>query len=86
LREQTLFERIQTERRAEAERCHHDRREEPSMFSQPRLSWFTAALLLAAACFPGSRVEIFEENEGGNHFMFMENPEKFNRIVKEFMG
>jgi len=35
---------------------------------------------------PGSRVEIFEENEGGNHFMFMENPEKFNRIVKEFMG
>jgi non-heme chloroperoxidase len=35
---------------------------------------------------PGSRVEIFEESEGGNHFMFMENPEKFNRIVKEFMG
>ena len=35
---------------------------------------------------PGSRTEIFEENEGGNHFMFMENPEKFNRIVKEFMG
>jgi len=35
---------------------------------------------------PGSRVEIFEESEGGNHFMFMENPEKFNRIVKEFNG
>jgi len=35
---------------------------------------------------PGSRVEIFEESEGGNHFMFMENPEKFNRIVKEFIG
>lgn len=35
---------------------------------------------------PGSRTEIFEENEGGNHFMFMENPEKFNKIVKEFMG
>jgi len=35
---------------------------------------------------PGARVEIFEEAEGGNHFMFMENPEKFNRIVKEFMG
>jgi non-heme chloroperoxidase len=34
----------------------------------------------------GSRVEIFEEAEGGNHFMFMENPVKFNRIVKEFMG
>ena len=35
---------------------------------------------------PGSRVEIFEEAEGGNHFMFMENSEKFNRIVKEFIG
>jgi pimeloyl-ACP methyl ester carboxylesterase len=34
----------------------------------------------------GSRLEIFEENEGGNHFMFMENPEKFNRIIREFMG
>ena len=34
---------------------------------------------------PGSRVEIFEQNEGGNHFMFMENPDKFNRIVREFM-
>lgn len=35
---------------------------------------------------PGARVEIFEEAEGGNHFMFMENPEKFNRLVREFMG
>jgi pimeloyl-ACP methyl ester carboxylesterase len=34
----------------------------------------------------GSRVEIFEEEEGGNHFMFMENPDKFNRIVREFVG
>ena len=34
----------------------------------------------------GSRVEIFEEAEGGNHFMFMENPDKFNRIVREFIG
>jgi non-heme chloroperoxidase len=34
----------------------------------------------------GSRLEIFEENEGGNHFMFMENPDKFNRIVRDFIG
>jgi pimeloyl-ACP methyl ester carboxylesterase len=34
----------------------------------------------------GSRVEIFEDEEGGSHFMFMENPTKFNRIVEEFMG
>ena len=34
----------------------------------------------------GAKAEIFEESEGGNHFMFMENPEKFNRLVTEFMG
>lgn len=34
----------------------------------------------------GSRLEIFEEFEGGNHFMFMENPDKFNRIVRDFMA
>ncbi|HTF32836.1 MAG TPA: alpha/beta hydrolase [Myxococcota bacterium] len=34
----------------------------------------------------GSRLEIFEENEGGAHFMFMEAPDKFNRIVSEFVG
>jgi non-heme chloroperoxidase len=34
---------------------------------------------------PNSRVEIFEESEGGNHFMFMENPEKFNRLVADFV-
>jgi non-heme chloroperoxidase len=33
----------------------------------------------------GSRVVIFEEAEGGNHFMFMENPGKFNQLVKDFM-
>ena len=34
----------------------------------------------------GSQLEIFEEEEGGNHFMFLEQPEKFNRIVSEFIG
>ena len=34
---------------------------------------------------PGAQVEIFEENEGGNHFMFMENPQKFNRLVRNFV-
>jgi pimeloyl-ACP methyl ester carboxylesterase len=34
----------------------------------------------------GSRLEIFEEEEGGNHFMFIEEPQKFNRIVSEFIG
>ncbi len=34
----------------------------------------------------GSRVEIFDEHEGGSHFMFLENPTKFNRLVTEFLG
>ena len=33
-----------------------------------------------------SRLEIFEEEEGGQHFMFIEGAEKFNRIVTEFIG
>jgi pimeloyl-ACP methyl ester carboxylesterase len=35
---------------------------------------------------PGARLEIFEEEEGGQHFMFVENPEKFNRLLVEFIG
>jgi non-heme chloroperoxidase len=34
----------------------------------------------------GAKTEIFEEDEGGAHFMFMENADKFNRLVKEFNG
>lgn len=39
-----------------------------------------------AAQIAGARVEIFGAEEGGSHFMFMENPEKFNRIVVEFLA
>jgi pimeloyl-ACP methyl ester carboxylesterase len=35
---------------------------------------------------PGSRLEIFEEAEGGNHFMFIEGHEKFNGIIRDFIG
>lgn len=33
----------------------------------------------------GSRVVIFEEADGGNHFMFMENPSRFNQLVRDFI-
>ena len=33
----------------------------------------------------GSRLEIFEEEEGGGHFMFIENPSKFNHVVLDFL-
>jgi non-heme chloroperoxidase len=35
---------------------------------------------------PGARLEIFEEEEGGNHFMFIEGHDKFNGIVADFVG
>jgi non-heme chloroperoxidase len=34
----------------------------------------------------GSRLEIFEEAEGGNHFMFIEGHDKFNGIIADFVG
>ena len=35
---------------------------------------------------PDSKIVLFEENEGGQHFMFIEGAEKFNRTVLEFLG
>lgn len=34
----------------------------------------------------GSQLAIFEEAEGGQHFMFIENPAKFDQVVAEFLG
>jgi non-heme chloroperoxidase len=34
----------------------------------------------------GAHLEIFEEEEGGNHFMFIEGHQKFNDIVADFVG
>jgi len=34
----------------------------------------------------GGAVEIFRADEGGAHFMFMENPEKYNARVAAFLG
>lgn len=34
----------------------------------------------------GSRLEIFEDADGGAHFMFLECPDKFNALIKEFVG
>ena len=34
----------------------------------------------------GSRLELFGADEGGQHFMFMENPDKFNTVVAQFLG
>jgi pimeloyl-ACP methyl ester carboxylesterase len=34
---------------------------------------------------PKAKIEIFETDEGGSHFMFMENPQKFNKIALDFL-
>lgn len=35
---------------------------------------------------PDSELTIFEEAEGGGHFMFIENPSKFNHRVLQFIN
>jgi non-heme chloroperoxidase len=34
---------------------------------------------------PGARLEIFELDEGGSHLLALENPDKFNRLLREFI-
>lgn len=34
----------------------------------------------------GSQLRIFEESEGGSHFMFIQNPTAFNSLVRTFIG
>ena len=46
----------------------------------------TDAAQWIASKIPGARLEIFSADEGGSHFMFVENPEKFNRVLKSFIG
>jgi len=35
---------------------------------------------------PDSQIRIFDEDEGGSHFMFIQNPAAFNALVREFIG
>ncbi len=52
---------------------------EASIFSVDALKWIHTQIR-------GSQLEIFSEEEGGSHFMFFENPKKFNAIVEKFLG
>lgn len=51
---------------------------EASIFSADSQRWI-------AAQNPNAKVEIFEASDGGSHFMFAENPERFNRVVLDFL-
>ncbi|MXN67162.1 hypothetical protein GR183_19815 [Stappia sp. GBMRC 2046] len=35
---------------------------------------------------PGAALEIFDEDDGGSHFMCMENAERFNAVVRGFLA
>jgi pimeloyl-ACP methyl ester carboxylesterase len=73
--------------------CHQDWRDVmarinvPAIYIGGRVSlvpWKSVAW--SSSVTPGAKLEIFEEAEGGQHFMFVENPGKFNRILADFMG
>lgn len=51
---------------------------EKSIFSAESQLWIASVV-------PGAKVSIFPESEGGAHFMFFENPERFNTEVKAFL-
>lgn len=52
---------------------------EASIFSAESQRW-------SAAQIPGAAVEIFEAEDGGSHFMFWNNPERFNRVVLDWLA
>jgi len=58
----------------------------PTLVVGAKGSFFTpASQAWIASKIPGAKAEIFEVDEGGSHFMFMENPTKFNKIAMNFL-
>ena len=73
--------------------CHQDWREQLSRIALPTLFIGGKASLVPTSCVAwnasqvaGARLEIFEVAEKGSHFMFIENPDKFNALVTGFVG
>jgi pimeloyl-ACP methyl ester carboxylesterase len=50
-----------------------------SLFSVESQAWIAEQI-------PGAHLEIFEQDEGGSHFMIMENPGRFSSVVREFLS
>lgn len=50
-----------------------------TIFPPEAASWIAAQI-------PGAKLSIFSAAERGSHFMFFENPEKFNALIREFVG
>jgi len=45
-----------------------------------------ASIAWNASQVAGSQLQIFEAGEKGSHFMFIENPTKFNGLLSSFIG
>ena len=59
----------------------------PTLVVGAKASFFTpASQQWIAKTIPKAKIEIFEADEGGSHFMFMENPQKFNKLTLEFLN
>lgn len=59
----------------------------PALVVGARKSVFPAeSQMWIASRIPGAKLEIFDEDEGGSHFMCLENPKRFNAIVRAFVG
>jgi non-heme chloroperoxidase len=46
---------------------------------------FAECMTWPAAHVPGSRLELFDADDLGSHFMFWENPTKFNAVLRAFL-
>lgn len=71
--------------------CHQDWRDvlpridRPALFIGGKASNVPhSAMRWSATQVPGARLSIFEAEEKGSHFMFMENPGKFNDLLASF--
>jgi len=50
-----------------------------SIFPPQAAAWIAAQI-------PNAELSIFGREEGGSHFMFWENPTKFNAVLRRFLG
>lgn len=71
--------------------CHQDWREVLPRIDRPTLFIGGKGSLVPHSCMqweasqvPGARVEIFDDEEAGSHFMFIENAAKFNALLAQF--
>jgi pimeloyl-ACP methyl ester carboxylesterase len=73
--------------------CHQDWRDVLPRIAKPTLFIGAKGSIFPPSCVaweatqvPGAQLAIFENSDKGSHFMFIENPAKFNGLLAAFMG